>query len=72
MTWVSDGQKVLILWKWRWVPCVVACAMGDTARIVNPLLQIDTWEDVTNLKEMVNDRKEDVAGEKGVLRSVEP
>ena len=72
MTWVFDGQKVLFFWEKRWVPCVVAQAMGDTARVVNPLMGINTWEDVINLKEMVNDHKEDVAGKEGILRAVEP
>lgn len=71
MTWVFDGQKVLFLWEWRWVPCVVACAMGNTARVVNPLLNIDTREDVDQLKEIEHVNEESVAGEKGVLHPVE-
>ena len=42
-----DGQEVLAPIKkgpeYRLLKCVVASAMGDTARVVNELLGVDTW-----------------------------
>jgi len=36
----------------KWLRCEVVCAMGVTARIVNTLHGIDTWMDVSQLREV--------------------
>jgi hypothetical protein len=60
--WVEDGMEVYAPVKnavvddkgqitaKRWLLCVVACAMGNTARVVNELHGIDTWFDVDDLR----------------------
>lgn len=50
MTWVYDGQVVQFKKATKKIPFVVACAMGNTARIVNEMLKIDTWADVDELE----------------------
>jgi len=50
MSYVYEGQRVFVPIRNRWVPCVVVCAMGDTARVVNHLHQIDTWFRVDQLR----------------------
>jgi len=50
MTYVNDGQRVFAPFKGRWVPCVVVCAMGNTARVVNLFVGLDTWFDVGELR----------------------
>ena len=50
MTWVFEGQVVQFIKASTKVPFVVACSMGNTARIVNEVLGIDTWADVDELE----------------------
>jgi hypothetical protein len=49
VSFVDEGQEVLCFIKGRRVLCKVEAAMGDTARVVNPLLHIDTWVAVNEL-----------------------
>lgn len=50
MTWAFDGQWVQFKKARVKVPFVVVCAMGNTARVVNETLKIDTWADVDELE----------------------
>lgn len=50
MKWAYDGQVVQFIEAFPKVPFVVACAMGDTVRIVNEVLKIDTWAKVDELE----------------------
>ena len=50
MRYVYDGQKVIATIDGKRLLCLVACAMGNTARIVNELHGVDTWIDVGDLR----------------------
>lgn len=71
MNWAYDGQRVTFMYKERRVPGTVTQAMGDTARVENPLLKIAVWLDVQDLEECTDDREKSVAGKQGVLHLVE-
>jgi len=51
MTYADAGKKVWALYGGRFVPVIVACSMGHTVRIRNDVLGIDTWADVSELRE---------------------
>lgn len=74
--WVYDGKEVLLEYIHpRYIACVVKCAAGNNARVVNEEYEIDKWvnvEDLADLPESKHVRKEDVPREQGVLHPVEP
>lgn len=50
--YVHDGQAVWIRWsreKGTLLRCTVACACGDTARVVNEARGVDKWVRVDDL-----------------------
>jgi hypothetical protein len=51
VAFVDDGMEIYFLYKGNMILCRVACAMGDTARVVNELHGIDTWAAVDELRE---------------------
>ena len=60
MRFVTEGQfvKAPVTKKFglpKYVLCVVVCAMGNTARCANELLDIDTWFDVDELLDATNE-----------------
>ena len=72
MNWVYDGQPVMFMYNKRRTPGTVTQAMGNLARVENPLLKIAIWLDVQELEECTDDREKSVAGQEGVLHLVEP
>lgn len=46
--YVNDGMEVYFCYKNRYILCKVECAMGDIARVTNPLYKIDTWATVND------------------------
>lgn len=50
--WAEDGMEVWLPWsreKGTAIRCKVACAMGDTVRIVNEHYKVDTWKRLDDL-----------------------
>lgn len=50
LAYVNEGQLVMAKVNGAWMPCEVACASGDRARVTNVLHGIDTWRAVCDLK----------------------
>jgi hypothetical protein len=51
--WVEDEMIVWMLWdreKGTGLKCVVACAAGNRARVVNPLHKVDRWVATEDLR----------------------
>jgi hypothetical protein len=52
---VTVGQKVWTFAKGRWCPCEVMNTRLHAVHVVNQLLQIDTWVDITHLRIRTSD-----------------
>lgn len=64
VTFIDDGMEVYWVKRrgeHKMLLCRVACAMGNTARVVNELHGVDTWADVDELYIKREDEKEHLA-----------
>lgn len=63
--WVTDGEKVWIKWNFKedeqgaatynLLRCIVACAAGNHARVVNDAYNIDRWMQVDCLYKLLEE-----------------